>query len=187
MKNNTANQILRISLALGFLVFAAHLWAQGIPRKAKIALVSFDSRKDWNPATTSGLKQALEETGWVQIVDFENSPDFVFFIRHADTNTLHSDLTVFSVAFMQSLPAPWLDELAKEEISYKLMPAFRNKKLPKNGKFVREYVTREMWKEYRYLLDLRTYAFKKREAPTYWKQVASDGLAAVSRVYRVQK
>ncbi len=163
------------------------LWARETPEKAKVAVVSFNSKNEQGMELVSVLKKELQKTNWVQVVDFEKSPDFVFFVRQARETLPKFDRIVFSVAVTQSLPAPVLDELAKQQISYKVLPAFNKKNLPKEGTFVREYVTREMWKEYRYLLDLKTYAFEKKETPAYLKQVAENGLTAISRVYRVQK
>ncbi len=183
MNKHTVNQVLRGCLGIVFLLAAANLWSQPPQPKAKIALSSFGSKSKWQSEVQSALTKELQKSGWVKVVDFENSPDFVLFVQTARQDPSESGTRIFSLAVTQSLPAPWLDHLAKEEIPYKVMPVFQKKKLPKEGKFVREYVTRQMLQEYRYLLDLKSYAAAKDSLPQQYRQMARNALLSISGVW----
>ncbi len=183
MKKKAVNQVLRLILLAGFLTFAVSARSQTAPAKAKVAISFFGPKAQWNAEIEPVLKKELGESGWVKVVDFENSPDFVLFVQSAEQGVSQSTPRVISVAVTQALPAPWVDYLAKEEIPYKVMPAFKREKLPKKGKFVREYVTRQMLQEYRRLLDFKTYAVEKNSLARGYKQMANDALTAISRVW----
>ena len=187
MSKNSVYPVLGIVVLIGLFFQATSLHAQKDPRPAKIAIVSWENGPLQSKIKTA-LQEELKKSDWVKVVTNEEDPDFVFSFRTQAVRSADSNQIALGVVFAQSLPSPILEYCAKEEVPYKTVFASqKKKKLAKGGKFIREYVSKEMLKYFRNVLNLKVYTFPKSALQETCKTVAHDGLKAVSAVYKIKK
>lgn len=175
-----------VGILVGIFLLGTSLRAQDPPRVVTVGLTTFGKLTPVRQLLLSEIRRNLEKVTWVRVVGLDKNPNCVVTLQVKSAPAGPLEQKILAVAVEQSFPENWLHYLAKQEVPYKILPSWRRKKLPSKGKWVRQYVTREMFQNYRNLLDLKVYGFQKATLSDVGKQAAQDVLFAMKRVFRFE-
>ena len=186
MKQHTIAVRVPVGILVGIFLLGTSLRAQYPPRVVTVGLTTFGKLTPVRQLLLSEIRRNLEKVTWVRVVGLDKNPNCVVTLQVKSAPAGPLEQKILAVAVEQSFPENWLHYLAKQEVPYKILPSWRRKKLPSKGKWVRQYVTREMFQNYRNLLDLKVYGFQKATLSDVGKQAAQDVLFAMKRVFRFE-
>jgi len=143
-----------MSIAVFFLFFSIYSGLYGqvskikLPTKINLTMISAEGDiSDLDMSVFNTFKKVLEKNGLFS--ESDNNVEWLLRVKKANED----NKIILSVIEMQVMPKEAVEVGKKAEIFYSMLDENKKAKLPKEGKFIREYMSSEYMKQFRMIWD----------------------------------